>query len=296
MKPLALILIAISTSALTSGLFLALNKPAAAEGRAVSEQDSTAAIEALALRLSEDEALLRDISTKIELRSPRHSESSRQEDLEPLVRRILASEETKRAAEAATTSADHFNITRAHDQFLRLRQAGASDEEIAEFWDQIRERGKLDDVLAGFEQYALANPTDVEAQVELGNAYIQRLLEAKNGPEMGEWATKADGAFDAALALDESNWDARFNKAVSLSFWPPIFGKQSEAISQFEILLEQQALSAPNEEHAQTYMLLGNLYQQQGDSAAAVKIWTEGNLAFPDDEALEEKLAATSAN
>ena len=53
-------------------------------------------------------------------------------------------------------------------------------------------------------------------------------------------ANKADQAFDAALAVDEKHWDARFTKATALSFWPPIFGKQAESVRQFEILIDQQ--------------------------------------------------------
>ncbi|MFT5286271.1 MAG: tetratricopeptide (TPR) repeat protein [Planctomycetota bacterium] len=296
MKPLALILTAVTTSALTAGLFVVLNKPAAVEGHTVADQVSSEAVDQLSARLNAQEELLRDISTKLELRSPRRAEPARQEDLESVVRKVMASEQAKLAADAVTTSADKFNITRAHDQFLRLQAAGASDSEIAAFWEDIRTRGKIDDVLASFEEYALANPNDVIAQVELGNAYLQRLQDAKNGPEMGIWATKADEAFDDALELDESNWEARFSKAISLSFWPPIFGKQGEAISQFETLLEQQARVTPEDNHAQTYMFLGNLYQQQGNNSKAESVWLQGNAAFPNDEALAEKLANSTSN
>jgi tetratricopeptide (TPR) repeat protein len=158
-------------------------------------------------------------------------------------------------------------------------------------WKAIAAAGGLDEVVAMFEEYAKEHPGSAGAQVELGGAYLQKVFKAGNGPEAGVWATKADKAFDAALAIDDHSWDARFSKAVSLSFWPPVFGKQTEAIRNFEVLLDQQADQPSDPKFAQSWLFLGNLYQQLGKMDQAVAIWQKGLASFPDNAALQQQIA-----
>jgi tetratricopeptide (TPR) repeat protein len=77
---------------------------------------------------------------------------------------------------------------------------------------------------------------------------------------------------------------------VSLSFWPPIMGKQPEAIQQFEMALAQQEARPSRPEYAQTYLFLGNLYRQQGNAARAKEIWKKGSELFPENDELTRKL------
>ena len=76
---------------------------------------------------------------------------------------------------------------------------------------------------------------------------------------------------------------------INLSFWPPIFGKGAEAISQFETLLGQQKSQSPQPQFAETYLWLGNLYAQSGKMDLAQQTWSDGLLLFPDDEDLQGK-------
>ncbi len=174
-------------------------------------------------------------------------------------------------------------LARLDDEFL--------DEDDGEkVWKAIREAGLLDEAIDLLEARADQYSDDPDAQVEVAAAYIQKIFEAGEGPEAGQWAGKADQAYDRALALDDRHWKARFNKAVSLSFWPPIYGKQGEAISHFETLLEQQKGVPAESGFDQTYLLLGNLYVQSGDSDKAQAIWKDGLALFPDSEGLQGKL------
>lgn len=157
-------------------------------------------------------------------------------------------------------------------------------------WEQIRAAGKLDEAIAYLEQRAEERANDPDAQVEVASAYIQKIFEVGDGPQAGLWAGKADGAYDRALELDPQHWNARFSKAISLSFWPPIFGKQGEAITHFETLIQQQNSGPVEDRHAQTYVLLGNLYTQSGNNDKAQAIWNQGLALFPDDEELASKL------
>lgn len=291
MKPLPLILITIAISAVVSAVTTSLLSPSAVEGGTSLEGGSLAGMQEMQSDLEEQGRLVRGLAAQLEIRSPQSSTRTPVNDLESTIARLVA-EQLKEAGvdlDPEVAVEDDFDGQSALADILAMRAAGGSYEDLEAYWRKMREEGRTDEMVGVFEEYAELNPGDPEAQMLLGNAYLQRLQEAPTGPEMGTWANKADEAFDVALSIDENNFDARLSKAVSLSFWPPIFGKQGEAIGQFETLLEKQKNSAPNESHAQTYKYLGNLYQQQGDAEKANAIWQEGLNAFPDDEALAEK-------
>jgi tetratricopeptide (TPR) repeat protein len=175
-------------------------------------------------------------------------------------------------------------------QLLDPELDGLAEEEL---WQRLREEKRLDEVIAAFEERAAANPDDPGAQVELGGAYLEKIQEVAGGPLAGVWATKADNAFDRALELDPEHWEGRFHKAVALSFWPPVFGKQNEAIHHFEVLVSQQAGRGNQKSFAQTHLLLGNLYQQMGATDKALAAWEHGLSIFPDDEELRNQIELT---
>jgi tetratricopeptide (TPR) repeat protein len=179
------------------------------------------------------------------------------------------------------------------DEMLALLESGTlSAEEQFELVEELRKLGRVEEAIAICERLAEESPNDPAAHVSLAQAYISKIQEVGAGPEAGVWAMKADRSYDRALALDERNWDARFGKATSLSFWPPIFGKQGEAVREFETLLEIQSAGPPQPSHAQTYLFLGNLYQQTGRGEDAVSVWKQGAELFTDDEELAEKVAS----
>lgn len=174
---------------------------------------------------------------------------------------------------------------------IALLLAEASDSESAELWKKIVAAGLDDEVLAHFEALADAAPNDPEAQLAYGNALLGRCQEAGAGPEAGKYAMLADTALDRALEADPQHWEARFTKAVALSFWPDIFGKKPSAIQQFETLLGQQAGAAPQPHHAQTHLMLGTLYQQTGHPEKALETWQAGLQLFPDHADLASQIA-----
>lgn len=160
-----------------------------------------------------------------------------------------------------------------------------------ELFKQLKEQGLFESVLLELEKKADELKGSADVQFELGSAYIEKLQMVSDGPEKGTWAMKADSMFDKALEIDPRHWGARFSKAISLAFWPPIFGKQNDAIAQFETLRKQQEESGGTKpEFAQTYQFLGNLYQQQGKPEQAQEIWKKGLDLFPGDTGLKQKL------
>jgi tetratricopeptide (TPR) repeat protein len=159
-----------------------------------------------------------------------------------------------------------------------------------ELWQKIREAKQTDAVIALFEERAAADPNNPDRQSELGQAYLAKIQEVSGGPLAGVWADKADKAFDQALALDERHVEARFMKAISLSFWPPVFGKQGQAVKQFEILLEQQGNTAMGDWQSEAYLMLGNLHMQMGKPEQAKLVFQQGLSLFPQSAQLTEQL------
>lgn len=209
--------------------------------------------------------------------------------LEAAVARALAAHGAKPELHGAVAAAPARPFANAKEAFAQLLAIGDYDD-AQELWSAIREAGLLDEVVAEYEARAAASPDDPELRLELGQAYLQKIFAAGQGPEAGKWAMKADKAFDDALALDERHWEARFYKASSLSFWPPLFGKQAEAIRHFEILAAQQQGVAQQPQFAQTHLLLGNLYQQTGQMEKAQAAWVQGLANFPGDPQFKQKL------
>jgi len=158
-----------------------------------------------------------------------------------------------------------------------------------EAWREAAELGLLDEVLAAFERRAEESPNDARAHADLGAAYLQK-LNSVSEMEKGAWALRADRSFDAALAIDPAHWEARFTKALSLSYWPAITGKQPESIHQFETLIAQQESSPARPEHAKSYLYLGNLYLGQGKGEKALDVWRRGASLFPEDSELSARL------
>lgn len=173
---------------------------------------------------------------------------------------------------------------------LELLRDDLSDQERQALWAEAHNAGQGDELLAWFEQRAEANPTDADAQSELGSALLQMLFVMPEGPTKGQVAMRADGAFDMALAIDDQHWEARFSKAVSLSFWPPVFGKQQEAINNFETLVTQQTGQSTQPEFASTHLLLGNMYAQMGQTEQAMAAWQAGAALFPEDTELQAQI------
>jgi tetratricopeptide (TPR) repeat protein len=69
-----------------------------------------------------------------------------------------------------------------------------------------------------------------------------------------------------------------------------MFGKQAEAIQNFETLVAQQENGPLKPEYAQTYLWLGNLYMQQGKGDQAKAAYEKGLAKFPGDEELLKQL------
>ena len=192
------------------------------------------------------------------------------------------------ATEAAEGDLDKMDPQAA---FLQLTEGGLSWDDAEVLWEKIRKAGLTEEVIEKYEERAAAQPGVASVQSELGNAYLQMTMSAAGDMEKGRYAIKADQAFDKALDIDSTHWEARFLKAMSLSFWPPAMGKGPEAIQHFETLVTQQeSTGGGNKEFAETYLYLGNLYASRGDADKAKETWQRGYNLHPSHEALKGKV------
>ncbi len=158
-------------------------------------------------------------------------------------------------------------------------------------WKQLREAGKLDQAITELEQRTASDPRSADNPAALGHAYLQKCGTIQDLREQGILAMQADKMFDTALSLDSSNWEARFMKAVAMSYWPPNLGKGDEVIQNFQTLIQQQEAQTPQPQFADTYAWLGDQYLKAGHTDDARTVWQRGAALFPADEKLQTKLA-----
>lgn len=139
------------------------------------------------------------------------------------------------------------------------------------------------------------DPTNAELRVALGTALVAKLQnDTPPGIQQGIVWGQADQAYAKAIELDPAHWTARYSRAFGTSFIPPQFGRQPEAIRQFEELVALQEQGAPEPEHAQSYFQLGRLYNESGNVEKAREVWRRGLALFPDDDQLKEMLEVSS--
>lgn len=263
--------------------FSAKTPPAEAAAQAPSE-------------LAELRAELKALAQRVDaMQQPAQLESSgggrlSQSDVDAAVERALATRPTGESAPVAAKGSSAPGRLDAQAAYAQLVDPQLDWEGRRAKWTELAKAGLLDEVLALYEKHAAENPNDTDAQTELGNAYLNKLFNSPQGPEAGVWGTKADKAFDRALALDDHNWEARFVKSVSLSNWPAFLGKQPEAIANLEILVKQQSEGELKPYYAETYLILGNLYQQTGKADKALAMWQQGQALFPADAALQKQI------
>lgn len=188
-------------------------------------------------------------------------------------------------------SVDAASVERSVDLLVSPQSTRAQKQAA---WKELRDGGKLDLAIAQLEQRVSADPGVPEIAATLGQAYLKKCAAIQDLREQGILAMQADKLFDTALNLDPSNWEARFTKAVALSYWPPSMNKGDEVIQHFQTLMQQQESQPPQPHFAETYAWLGEQYQHSGHSDYAVTVWERGASLFPNDEGLKKKLAAAN--
>lgn len=194
-------------------------------------------------------------------------------------------------ATAVTSTYASLEASRLNGDVDVLVSPQATHEQKQATWKRLRESGKLDLAIRELEQRAANEPRLAEYPAALGQAFLQKCATIQDVREQGILAMQADKVFDTALGLDPSNWEARFTKAVALSYWPANLNKSGEVIQHFQTLIEQQETQAPQPQFAETYSWLGDQYAKAGRNDYARTVWERGAALFPNHEGLKNKLA-----
>jgi hypothetical protein len=158
--------------------------------------------------------------------------------------------------------------------------------------NQLKAAGKLDVAIGDLEQRMANDPRTAEYPAALGQAYLQKCTTIQDVREMGILGMQADKVFDTALAIDPANWEARFTKALAMSYWPASLNKGEEIVQHFQTLIQQQEAQAPQPQFAETYSWLGEQYRRSGQNEQARAVWERGLSLFPSHEGLKSKLSA----
>ncbi len=165
--------------------------------------------------------------------------------------------------------------------------------------DQLRRSGRLGEAVGALKQLAAQNPNDAGIATALGVAEIAQLRTlAENGGDQNAvaiLAMQADQSFNAALAVDPTNWEAQFMKAASLAHWPAALGKGPEVIQRLSALVAQQESGTPQPQFAYTYVMLGQQYQAAGQADKATQVFQQGLALYPLDTNLQHALTPGSA-
>ena len=212
------------------------------------------------------------------------------DQIERAVRRLVA-DTALREEEAPVEWPGGFAT--ATDAIRSILDLGVDSEEAAALWKHADENDQLHDLLAAMEAELENQPETSDKHQTRARAYYAAARARPSNME-GNWWVDSDNAYSRSLELDPQNWDARYQKARNQAFWPTAYGGQAEAIRHFEILVDQQERRAPEERFAQSYVWLGNLYDQQGRTEEARQVWERGLGIFPGDDWLTKKLSTLS--
>jgi tetratricopeptide (TPR) repeat protein len=199
----------------------------------------------------------------------------------PIAPTRAANGETKPAQPPA------FAIAKAADWVTSPQTTFQKKQEI---WHYLAATGQIDAMIAELEQRAVSQPDAPEIPAALGQAYLQKCAVLKDVREQGMFGLKADQVFDSALKLDPHNWDARFWKACAMAHWPPQLNKGQEVMESFTQLMELQEMLPAQPHYAETYLWLGQVYDQYGQVEQARQAWQRGLRWFPESESLRKKL------
>ncbi len=172
-----------------------------------------------------------------------------------------------------------------------LLNAQAPYTQRLDYLGRLRNEGLLPGVVAELEKRGREETNNPAIPATLGQAYLLQASLATNSiAEQGMLGLKADQTFDRALAQDAGNWEARYWKALAMSYWPSVLNKSQEVMQHFVKLVEQQEAEPPQPQFADTYAMLGKQYLKAGYPEYAKQAWERGLVFFPNHEQLTANL------
>lgn len=148
----------------------------------------------------------------------------------------------------------------------------------------------LDACLRTLEERLQDDPNDAELWYTHGRALGLRASFEPPGIERDKYGDAIKRSFRRALELNPQYWQVHYTLASSWRFWPIAEGRLVESIEEAEKALQIMKTSPKEEHNFRAYVLLGDLYIQNGQKQRAAEILREGVKCFPEQKELRAML------
>ncbi len=172
----------------------------------------------------------------------------------------------------------------------RVTAKGLSFLQRRAVWEDLERRGLLGEVVRALEGMAEENPDDFRLLLLFAEGAGRLCGALPGGPGREEWADKAERAFERVLDRTPENWEARFGRAALLAGPRASEGRREDGRARLEDLLHWQEEKTPRPAFSRAYILLGDIYREDGDLEEARRIWRRGLERFPGNEDLRMRL------
>ncbi|HEX4278408.1 MAG TPA: hypothetical protein VHZ74_23800 [Bryobacteraceae bacterium] len=147
----------------------------------------------------------------------------------------------------------------------------------------------FDKEIAFFEQLVKAHPTSSNAYLNYGFAYVDKIAAAGSITQV-IMANTALTQFTKSIDL-KPTWIALYTRGNSYLYWPKIFGRAGMGVTDLEKAYAMQKMEPKKSYHVRVYISLGDGYWKTENLDKAKAIWKEGAAAFPDSQALKDRLS-----
>jgi tetratricopeptide (TPR) repeat protein len=147
----------------------------------------------------------------------------------------------------------------------------------------------FDRSLKFFEKLTSDHPNSANLRLNFGFAYVDKIPVAGSITQV-ILANNALTQFSKAVEL-KPNWINLYTRGVSYLFWPKVFNRAPNGVTDLEQALNVQKREPRQIYHAKTYIALGDAYWKTDQLDKARATWQEGLKLFPDRTELKTRLA-----
>jgi tetratricopeptide (TPR) repeat protein len=147
----------------------------------------------------------------------------------------------------------------------------------------------FDKEISFFEKLVAEHPTSSNAFLNYGFAYVDKIPAAGSITQV-IMANTALTQFTKSIELKPS-WIALYTRGNSYLYWPKIFNRANLGVADLEKAYAMQKAEPKKSYHARVYISLGDGYWKTDNLDKAKTIWKEGAAAFPENQALKDRLS-----
>jgi tetratricopeptide (TPR) repeat protein len=147
----------------------------------------------------------------------------------------------------------------------------------------------FDAEIAFFQKIAADHPTSANTFLNYGFAYVDKIPAAGSITQV-ILANTALTQFSKSIEL-KPTWIALYTRGNSYLYWPKVFGRAGLGVADLEKAYAMQKAEPKKSYHIRVYISLGDGYWKTDNIDKARAIWQEGLAAFPDSQALKDRLS-----